>query len=61
MLKFLFNTARNSFTFQVEHKMKIRSFIMLKKIIALFRRPVPEKPYTPPAPVRCYQPNLPFD
>ena len=33
---------------------------MLKKIIALFRRPVPEKPYTPPVPVRCYQLELPF-
>ena len=33
---------------------------MLKKIIALFRRPVPEKPGVPPAPVRCYQPELPF-
>ncbi len=35
--------------------------LMLKKLLSLFRRPVQEKPYTPPVPVRCYQPNLPFD
>ena len=33
---------------------------MLKKLISLFFRNVHEKPYTPPAPVRCYQPELPF-
>ena len=33
---------------------------MLKKIIALFSRPTPEKPYTPPRQVFCYQPELPF-
>ena len=33
---------------------------MLKKLISLFIRITPEKPYTPPAPVRCYQPELPF-
>ena len=33
---------------------------MLKKLIALFRRPVQEKPYTPPRQVFCYQPELPF-
>ncbi len=34
---------------------------MWKKIIALFRRPVAGKPYTPPRPVRCIQLTLPFD
>jgi len=34
---------------------------MLKKIIAMFSRPAAEKTYTPPAPVRCYQPDLPFE
>ncbi len=34
--------------------------LMLKKIIALFRRPVSEKPYTPPRSEYCYQPELPF-
>lgn len=34
---------------------------MLKKLISLFCRPVQEKPYTPPVPVRCYQPELPFE
>ena len=38
-----------------------KEVIMLKKIIALFRRPVPEKPYTPPEQGRCYQPELPFE
>lgn len=33
---------------------------MLKKIIALFSRSVPEKPYTPPVQEYCYQPELPF-
>ena len=33
---------------------------MLKKIIALFRRPVPEKSYTPPRQECYYQPELPF-
>lgn len=33
---------------------------MLKKIIALFYRPVPKKTCPPPVPVRCYQPELPF-
>ena len=33
---------------------------MLKKIIALFSRPASEKPYTPPRPEYCYQPELPF-
>ena len=57
------NCRRNFLTFQMEHQMNIRSFIMLmlKKLFSLFRRPVQEKPFTPPAPVRCYQPNLPFD
>ena len=35
--------------------------LMLKKIIALFSRPVLEKPYTPPEQGRCYQPQLPFE
>ena len=35
--------------------------LMLKKLLSFFRRPVQEKPYTPPAPVRCYQLMLPFD
>ena len=34
---------------------------MLKKIIALFSRSVPEKPYTPPRQVFWYQPQLPFE
>ena len=34
---------------------------MLKKIIALFSRPVPEKTYTLSEPVRYYQPDLPFE
>ena len=34
---------------------------MLKKIIALFSRPAPEKTYTPPEQRRCYQPQLPFE
>ena len=34
--------------------------LMLKKIIALFNRFVPEKPYTPPRQEYCYQPELPF-
>ncbi len=34
--------------------------LMLKKIITLFSRPVPEKPYTPPRQEYCYQPELPF-
>lgn len=33
---------------------------MLKKIIALFIRPIPEKAYIPPRKVYCYQPELPF-
>ena len=33
---------------------------MLKKIIALFSRPAPEKLYTPPRQEHCYQPELPF-
>ena len=34
--------------------------IMLKKFFTLFSRFIPEKPYVPPVPVRCYQPELPF-
>ena len=34
--------------------------LMLKKIIALFSRPAPVKPYTPPIPAVWYQPDLPF-
>ena len=37
-----------------------KEVIMLKKIIALFSRPAPEKPYTPPRQEYCYQPELPF-
>lgn len=33
---------------------------MLKKLIALFRRPAPKKTYIPPAVVQYYQPELPF-
>ena len=39
-----------------------RQIKMLKKIIALFIRPVPEKTYTPPEQQwRCYQLELPFE
>ena len=38
----------------------VKEVIMLKKIIALFIRPVPEKPYTPPRQEYWYQPELPF-
>ena len=34
---------------------------MLKKIIALFIRPVPEKPHTPSHQEYSYQPELPFN
>ena len=34
---------------------------MLKKIFALFHRPVPEKSASTFKPVRCYQPELPFE
>ena len=37
-----------------------RQIKMLKKIIALFIHPIPEKAYTPPRNVYCYQPELPF-
>ena len=38
----------------------VKEVIMLKKIIALFSRTAPEKPYTPPVTVRCYQLQLPL-
>ena len=34
---------------------------MLKKIVSLFFRPVRKEENILPAPVRCYQPKLPFD
>jgi hypothetical protein len=47
---------------ETKYKTSMKGFyLMLKKIIALFSRPVPKKPYTPPIQKRCYQPELPFE
>ena len=34
---------------------------MLKKLVSLFMTKFQTAPYVPPAPVRCYQPELPFE
>ena len=49
---------------QMKHSRSLsteRISTMWKKLLNIFRRPAPELHRIPPRPVRCYQPELPFD